>query len=156
MRKRKLIHVVDDDEGIRNLLHRALSKQGYTVRGLPSGVDLEQILVSERPDLIIMDVMLPHATGFDVLARLDAFGRIGDTPVLITSALPQARLRFPRRFEGVPFLPKPFLIEDVRRKVEEAIRAGERPRTCRPAPSIAPSGPLARALEVAAAEYWEV
>lgn len=123
-RTRKLVHLVDDDREVRVAMHRTLSSLGFVVRAMENGQELEQMLLSERPDLIMLDVMMPGRSGLELLQHLSVFRRLGSTPVVVMSALPKERLRMPAEFADAPFLGKPFHLEEVRQRVEEAIGPG--------------------------------
>lgn len=129
MRTSKLIHIVDDSAEIGALLHRLITRMGHTARVLNNGQELEDALLTERPDLIMMDVMLPWATGFDVLRRLNSFGRIGRTRVIMMSCLARERLRPMGRLAELPFLHKPFRIEEVKTLIEQAFATRAAPAT---------------------------
>ncbi|BAY37354.1 PAS/PAC sensor hybrid histidine kinase [Nostoc sp. NIES-2111] len=85
--KRKTILVVDDDAHIRELLHQQLENEGYNVREAKDGVDAIQQIKIIRPDLIILDVMMPHINGFDVAAVLKNDPQTADIPIIILSII---------------------------------------------------------------------
>ncbi len=64
------ILVVDDDPNIRELLTQELSEAGYQVRVAGNGREALSQVRAERPDLIVLDVMMPEMNGFDVAAVL--------------------------------------------------------------------------------------
>jgi CheY-like chemotaxis protein len=61
---------VDDDANIRELLRQQLEREGYNVREGKDGVDAIHQIKTARPDLILLDVMMPQINGFDVAAVL--------------------------------------------------------------------------------------
>ncbi|MFM7314498.1 MAG: response regulator, partial [Cyanobium sp.] len=64
------IWVVDDDPELRRMLGTYLSDQGYDVRCLSSGEQLQVRLSEQRPDLLVLDLMLPGDDGLTLLRRL--------------------------------------------------------------------------------------
>jgi two-component system nitrogen regulation response regulator NtrX len=98
------ILVVDDD--IADLIGDILRLEGYRVRVATDGEAALREIERGRPSLVITDVRHPGPTGHDLLAHC----QLGPDPipVLLTSAW-----RDDRASVGVPFLPKPFLIEDL-------------------------------------------
>src|SRR5208282_5054461 len=80
----KLVLVVDDDDGVRELLTFLLRKQGHRVETAADGEDAARKSESLRPDLIVLDLMLPRYGGFEVLRRLQA-GRLSRVPIIIVT-----------------------------------------------------------------------
>lgn len=76
----KKILVTDDDIHIGNLLEDALTREGYAVIRAYSGTEAQLILSKEKPDLILLDLMLPGLSGEALLPQ------IKDIPVIIVSA----------------------------------------------------------------------
>jgi DNA-binding response OmpR family regulator len=62
--------IVDDDPGIRRLLELLLRRQGWVVDSLGDGSDAVDRIVNSRPDVVVLDLMLPGTSGFEVLDRL--------------------------------------------------------------------------------------
>jgi len=85
--KGQLILVVDDEENMRNLLRQELSEAGYQVVEAADGIEALARARQERPDLIILDVMMPGISGFDVTSVLKADQATADIPILILSIL---------------------------------------------------------------------
>lgn len=80
------ILVVDDERTIRELLTDLLTDEGHHVVWASNGVRALQALEAERPDLVIMDVMMPEMDGREVLRRMRASQTLRDIPVIIMSA----------------------------------------------------------------------
>ncbi|AUS99704.1 hybrid sensor histidine kinase/response regulator [Nostoc sp. CENA543] len=83
--QRKTILVVDDDTNIRELLRQQLENEGYNVREAKDGMDAIQQIKIARPDLIVLDVMMPQINGFDVAAVLKNDPQTADIPIIILS-----------------------------------------------------------------------
>ncbi|BAF59851.1 MAG: response regulator transcription factor [Pelotomaculum sp.] len=81
-----LILAVDDEANILELLKFNLSKEGFQVISATNGPDAVKIAREKKPDLIILDVMLPEMDGYDVLQKLKADRETAVTPVIILSA----------------------------------------------------------------------
>ncbi len=79
------ILVVEDSPDNMKLFRAVLTLQGHAVTGLPSGEGLEQILASEPPDLVLMDIQLPGADGFALLQVIRDH-RAGQIPVIALTA----------------------------------------------------------------------
>ena len=109
--------VVDDDRAIRELLTFALQCEGYAVRTLSDGADVEAVLAAmAEPCVVLMDLMMPHVDGWEVCRRLEAHGELLERHrvVLMTACL----LRDEERPGAArALLRKPFELEAVYRLV---------------------------------------
>jgi len=79
------ILVVDDDRNIRELLNQELGEAGYSVQLATNGREALAAIRRERPDLVVLDVMMPEMNGFDVAAVLKNDPATQDIPILILS-----------------------------------------------------------------------
>jgi signal transduction histidine kinase/CheY-like chemotaxis protein/streptogramin lyase len=79
------ILVVDDDEGIRSLLKQELGEAGYNIVEAANGKEALLKVRASRPDLIVLDVMMPEMNGFDVAAVLKNDPQTMDIPIIILS-----------------------------------------------------------------------
>ena len=68
------ILVVDDDARLRDLLNRYLTEQGYSVRAVADGNDMNRQLARERYDLMVLDLMMPGEDGLTICRRLRGLG----------------------------------------------------------------------------------
>lgn len=80
------ILVVDDEADILNLLDYNLKKGGFRVISAKDGPEAIDLASSERPDLILLDIMLPNMEGTEVLRRLKAQGSTQNIPVIMLTA----------------------------------------------------------------------
>lgn len=84
--KKKKILIVEDEESLLKLESILLSSRGYDVTGVLDGkAALEQMAVN-RPDLVILDIMLPEMDGFDVCRRIKADTETCHIPVIMLTA----------------------------------------------------------------------
>ena len=79
------ILVVDDDDGIRSLLKQELGDAGYLIEEAANGKEAISKIRSNRPNLVILDVMMPEMNGFDVAAILKNDPQTMDIPIIILS-----------------------------------------------------------------------
>jgi CheY-like chemotaxis protein len=104
---RDLILVVDDDQEILNLLELALSDEGYTVSCARNGQEALDMLESERPGLILLDLMMPVMNGWALCQELKRDERLSGIPIVLMSA--DRRLdRKVREAQADDHLRKPF------------------------------------------------
>lgn len=81
-----MIFCVEDDQGIRDLMIYALSASGFEVVGLEDGKALFSALKQTRPELILLDIMLPGDDGITILKKLRANPAFSDLPIIMASA----------------------------------------------------------------------
>ena len=103
------ILVVDDDDANRDLLARRLEHEGYTIKTAVHGEDALARLVTESADLILLDVMMPGMSGYEVLEAIKRESRWRDIPVIMISALDELQSVVRCIEHGAEdYLPKPF------------------------------------------------
>lgn len=81
------ILIVEDDISLRDVYSARLEAEGYTVATASNGEEALAVAVKERPDLIILDVMMPRISGFDVLDIIRTTPEIAHTRVVMMTAL---------------------------------------------------------------------
>lgn len=113
--------VIDDDEKIISLIRRSLAFAGYKVRTAPDGkAGLEQLL-TDTPDLIILDVMMPGLDGWEVVRRIREAGL--DVPVLMLTAKDEVADRVKGLDLGADdYLVKPFALDELLARVRALMR----------------------------------
>ncbi|MFH2204817.1 MAG: ATPase, T2SS/T4P/T4SS family [Elusimicrobiota bacterium] len=84
---RPLVCVIDDDEDMHLLLDRMLKHGGFRMAGARDGIEGEDLLRREKPDLIILDVMMPKINGYDFCAKLQQGDEFAHIPVVFMTAL---------------------------------------------------------------------
>lgn len=115
------ILVVDDDEKITSLLRRSLAFEGYAVRTASDGKQgLAQVLEKE-PDLMILDIMMPHIDGWEVCRRIKESG--STFPILMLTAKDEVGDRVKGLDLGADdYLVKPFALEEMLARVRALLR----------------------------------
>jgi two-component system OmpR family response regulator len=78
-----LVVLVEDDEDIRRLVRDLLAREGFAVETADTAVALDQVLARKRPDLVILDLMLPGEDGLSICRRLRSRGSV---PILMLTA----------------------------------------------------------------------
>ena len=117
------ILVVDDEAHIRSLLEQELSEAGYKVRLAENGRRAIEEIRRERPDLVILDVMMPEMNGFDVAAVLKNDPKTMDIPILILSIVQDKERGF--RLGIDRYLTKPIDTEALFREVGTLLEQGK-------------------------------
>ncbi len=127
----KTVLVVDDEAEIRRMLARLLSSKGYRVLEVDRGLAALRMVKEHRPDLIILDAMLPEVHGFEIARRIKGSKRYGEIPIVMISAVYRG-WRYAedlRQSCGVEYyIEKPFRIAEVTRAVESALAGRAEPK----------------------------
>ena len=82
----KTIMVVDDNPDIITIVKTILEGKGYSVFSASSGPELLNLLKNQKPDLIVLDIMMPEMDGLEVLSRLKAVTDTATIPVILLTA----------------------------------------------------------------------
>jgi DNA-binding response OmpR family regulator len=113
------ILVVDDDEGLRELLVRYLSDNGYEASGVADGLSMKRHLAAHQVDLILLDVMLPGEDGLSLARGLGSSG----PPIIMLSARGEEVDRIVGLEVGADdYLPKPFSHRELLARVTAVLR----------------------------------
>ena len=122
MADRKRILVADDDPDLIDLLKMDLTMQGYDILTAPNGKDALQVAMSEKLDLVLLDVMMPYIDGYHVAYEITSkLGAAAPNILLITS-------RDTTREKGIALmsgaqevLQKPFEMDQLHQKIVEML-----------------------------------
>ena len=118
------IAVIEDDLPIGNLLQEVLEKQGYAVRRAYSGTEALYLLEREKPDLALLDLMLPGLSGEEVLPHL------AGVPVIVLSAKAGVEDKVKLLLGGAAdYLTKPFQIPELLARIQVRLRERETARS---------------------------
>jgi CheY-like chemotaxis protein len=111
------ILVVDDERAIRMLLKHAFELWGHEVGDVESGVAALESIRRDRPDLVLLDLLMPGLSGLDVLQRARADGYAGPV-VIITGSATTTQIQAARRLGAFDVILKPFSIERLKRLLD--------------------------------------
>jgi len=87
---KKQILCIEDDEEMINLIGLILNRRGYEVRGANSGVSGLELIRRQKPDLILLDLMMPEMDGWEVYQQIKADEPTKDIPVIVVTAKAQS------------------------------------------------------------------
>ncbi|MCR6712293.1 MAG: response regulator transcription factor [Demequina sp.] len=135
MPERRIL-VVDDEDNLRSMLVAALKYEGYDVVQASDGAAGLRAARETKPDLIVLDVMMPQLDGFGVVKRLREAG--DRTPVIFLTARDASEDRVTGlNLGGDDYLPKPFSLEELVARVEAVSRRYEREPSARETYTVA-------------------
>jgi two-component system, OmpR family, response regulator len=104
--------IVDDEDNLRSMLAAALQHHGFVVSTAANGRDALDVIPKERPDLVLLDVMMPDLDGFEVCRRLRTEG--DRTPVLFLTARDSTEDKVRGlTLGGDDYLQKPFSLDEL-------------------------------------------
>ena len=120
----RTVLVVDDEADIRKMLKRLLSTRGYRVLEADRGLLALRLVKEHRPDLIVLDAMLPEVHGFEIARRIKGSARYGSIPIIMVSAVYRG-WRYAEDLKqscGVDhYIEKPFRISEILTTVEQCL-----------------------------------
>jgi len=115
----KKILIVDDEEDILHFLELVLREKGYEVVTASGGHEALTRAQIERPDLVLLDIMMPEMDGWEVLKLLRVDDETAAIPVAMLSARTEARDRVQGLQEGaIDYICKPFSLQELLGKIE--------------------------------------
>jgi CheY-like chemotaxis protein len=117
---------IEDQAGMLDLLRLILERDGYEVLGAQDGVEGLEMMHSQQPDLVLLDLMLPEVDGAEVLLQKGKDPVIRDIPVIAVTALtsPFDQLMWKRHTEIKDYVTKPFKRQELLDTIEKVL-AGE-------------------------------
>jgi len=124
------ILVADDDEVLCDLLQVLLANEGFSVAVARDGDEVLMAVGLRKPDLIVLDIMIPGLSGFDLLRTLQADTALRDIPVVMLSARSGERDQVQAfDFGASDFIAKPFRVEELGTRIKRVLarRSAETP-----------------------------
>jgi DNA-binding response OmpR family regulator len=131
MPKRTKILVIDDDPDVHALVKKILGSKSYEVTSAYDGFEGLKKVVEDRPDLIILDVIMPGKHGFDVVHELktdEKYHFFSNIPVLMLTVYPEDRekmhlsMREGMMMEAEDYLQKPVDPKELLKRVEDLLK----------------------------------
>ena len=87
----KKILIVEDDNFLRDILSKKLEAEIYTIIGVAESVEMFLLLESNKPDLIVLDLLLPGVDGFEILKKIRQAEETKNIPVIVFSNLSEEK-----------------------------------------------------------------
>ena len=123
---KKTILVVDDEENIRELLVFNLQKEGYNTLEAQDGITAVDMALEKKPDLILLDVMIPKLDGISVCKKIRYALNISNIPILMISAKDSESDKIVGLEMGADdYITKPFQIREVMARIKANLRKAE-------------------------------
>lgn len=125
MENKKKILIVDDDQDIVKIIKMRLTYEGFDVIEAFEGLDGIEKARSLNPDLIVLDLLMPRVTGFEVLKILKLDEKYKHIPILVlTGQSEKCYQKFGLALGANDFMFKPFVSDELVKKVKEMLNNG--------------------------------
>ena len=116
----KKILIVDDEPEFREIMKIRLTAHGYEVLEASDGNEGLKVAEAKKPDVIMLDIMMPQKDGYTMLREMKQIGRVKSIPVIVITAKPGLKDLF--EIEGIrDYLVKPFDTEDLLLRIKMAV-----------------------------------
>lgn len=113
----KRVLIVDDEPGIGNILRIKLKLYGYEVSTTTSGAEAIELIRTEQPDIVLLDVLMPDITGTEVIEKVRTFSQV---PIIVFTAKPDT-IRAAIDLGANDSIAKPFDPDQVMEKIETVL-----------------------------------
>ena len=118
-----MIWCVDDDNTIRDIEVYSLEQTGFEARGFADGISMLEALKTEKPELIVLDIMMPNMDGIEVLKKLRSEPEYKDIPVIMATAKGTEMDKIGGLNSGADdYLVKPFGVMEMVARVKAVLR----------------------------------
>jgi DNA-binding response OmpR family regulator len=115
--------IVEDKADLRTMLRRLLERRGFEIIEACDGPQAVKLVASEKPDLILMDVALPHFDGLEATRQIRSLPEIGTVPILfLTAHTTRENVQRMQQAGGTDWMLKPFDIDDLMVKITECLK----------------------------------
>lgn len=115
--------IIDDDAAIREMVGMALTREGYEMLEAGSALEARRIIASRKPDLILLDWMLPGQTGFEFVRQLHHDNARTPLPVIMMTARDQEADKIAALEAGADdYVAKPFSISELLARIKAVLR----------------------------------
>lgn len=119
----KKILLIEDDVDLYALLKYNLEREGFQMTGSNTGKGAVELCIRERPDLIVLDIMLPDSDGLDICKRLRNHPEVGATPIIFITARASETDRIVGLELGAnDYIVKPFFVREVIARIKVQLR----------------------------------
>lgn len=116
---------IEDEPDMINLIRHILGRKGFEVRGATSGVDGLKMIHDEKPELILLDLMMPGMDGWEVYQQIRADNDFKDIPVIVVTAKAQSidKVLALHIAKVDDYIAKPFLPQELMNSVEKVLKS---------------------------------
>jgi CheY-like chemotaxis protein len=117
--------IIDDNPAIVEMLQRKLEKEDYEVVGCVESVKAMEVCLQERPDIVVLDILMPGKSGWDVMEELKSDPVTESIPVIISTVKNRPEdMEKGEELQATDYIAKPYVFSDLLEKVQKIL--GER------------------------------
>ncbi len=121
----KTILVVEDEDNIALALEHLMRREGYALKRVASGAEAMPAIARDHPDLVLLDVMLPEVSGYEICQSVRLDPALADVKILMMTARGNAMERRKGLALGADgFISKPFDVADLKAEVKRLLGGG--------------------------------
>ena len=121
----KTLLIADDEPGVRALVRMTLERNNFTIVEATNGAEALELALHHRPDLVLLDVMMPIMTGIEVCRAIKSAADLSHTTVVLLTAKAQEHDRLEGKSAGADeYFTKPFSPLALLRKVDDVLHVG--------------------------------
>ncbi|MBW3564288.1 MAG: response regulator [Acidobacteria bacterium] len=117
------ILIVDDDQPIRNLVRQIVHRLGYPARDAANGEEAIAQLENQLPDLLVLDLMMPKVSGWEVLEWLQERDHLPSLPVVVLTAVGSSKMKGLDDFDVQAVIAKPFEVSELMNKLRQILES---------------------------------
>lgn len=117
----KKVLVIDDEPEMLNLVKFTLERGGFEVSTCDNGRAAWDAILASKPDLLVLDVMLPGIDGYSLQIKISQDEATKDMPIIVLTALEPSKTLFQKFPQVVGFMTKPFKTEELLEAVQSAL-----------------------------------
>ena len=122
--KKKTVMVIDDELNLIKLVKEVLETENYKVMSCTNGVDALKLLESVKPDLIILDIMMPYMSGMDVLRKIRENPQTKNLKVMLLTVVTKTEIGVDemKKLKVKDFIGKPFEVDQLLKSVKKILK----------------------------------
>lgn len=117
------ILIVDDDQPIRNLVRQIVQRLGYPSRDAANGEEAIAQLENQLPDLLVLDLMMPKVSGWEVLEWLQERDHLPSLPVVVLTAVGSSKMKGLDDFDIQAVIAKPFEVSELMNELRQILES---------------------------------
>jgi len=117
--------IIDDNPAIVEMLQRKLEKEDFEVVGCVESVKAMEVCLQERPDIVVLDILMPGKSGWDVMEELKSDPATESIPVIISTVKNRPEdMEKGEELQATDYIAKPYVFSDLLEKVQKILGGG--------------------------------